>query len=134
MASLESDKKELKKQLHQINEEAEKQKEKSNGLQVELEEKLKTYETDLALALEKRNNLEREIVKHKDELEKSLKWKKYSQQLSNVNNQSNFNKKGLVSFTIYPPFNPHNKYVLLSNNLMCLHCGKNWHLKKECTA
>ena len=43
MASLESDKTELKKQFHQINEEAEKQNGRSNGLQVEIEEKLKIF-------------------------------------------------------------------------------------------
>ena len=86
------------------------------------------------MALEKSNNLERDIVKLKDELEKSLKWTKSSKLLSNVTNQINFNKKGLGSLNITPPFNPHNKYVFVSDNLLCLHCGKNGHLKEECTA
>ena len=43
IVSLESDKIELKNQLHLINEKAEKPKGKSNCLQVELEEKLKTF-------------------------------------------------------------------------------------------
>ena len=42
-------------------------------LQVETEEKLKTIEKNLGLALEKSNNLEKDIVKLKEELEKSLK-------------------------------------------------------------
>ena len=134
VASLESDKTELKKQLHQKNEEAEKQKGKSNGLQVEIEEKLKTSEINLGLALEKSNNLERDIFKLKDELEKSLKWTKSSKLLSNATNQSNFNKKGLGSLNITPPYNPHSKYVFVSDNLLCLHCGKNEHLKGECTS
>ena len=54
--------------------------------------------------------------------------------LSNVTNQSNFNKKGLGSLNITPPFNPHSKYVFVSDNLTCLHCGKNGHSKEECTA
>ena len=63
MDVLESDKIELKKQLHLINDKAEKQKGKSNSLRIDLEEKLKTSETNLSLALERSNNLERDIVK-----------------------------------------------------------------------
>ena len=84
--------------------------------------------------MEKSNNLERDIFKLKDELEKSLKWIKSSKLLSNVTNQSNFNKKGLRSLNITPPFNSHSKYVFVSDNLLCLHCGKNEHLKEECIA
>ena len=79
--------------MHLINEKAKKQKGKSNCLQVDLEEKLKTSKTNLGLALEGSNNSERDIVKLKDELEKSLKWTKSSKLFSNVKNQSNFNKK-----------------------------------------
>ena len=57
---------------------------------------------------------------------------KSSKLLSNATNQSNFNKKGLGSLNITPPFNPHSKFVLVSDNLLCLHCGKNGHLKGEC--
>ncbi|XP_015075493.1 uncharacterized protein LOC107019547 [Solanum pennellii] len=134
MASLESDKTELKNQLYQINEEAEKQNGRSNGLQVAIKEKLKTSKTYHGLALEKSNNLEKDIVKLKEELEKYLKWTKSSKLLSSVTNQSNFSKKGLGSFNITPPFNPHSKYVFVSDNLLCLHCGKNGHLKEECIA
>nr|XP_010312990.1 uncharacterized protein LOC104644608 [Solanum lycopersicum] len=132
MLSLESDNTELKKQLSQINEEAEKLNVRPNGLQVETEEKLKTTEKNLGLALEKSNNLEKDIVKLKEELEKSLKWTKSSNLLSSATNQSNF-KKGIGSLNITPPFNPHSKYVFVSDNLLCLHCGKNGHLKGECT-
>lgn len=120
--------------MHLINEKAKKQKGKSNCLQVDLEEKLKTSKTNLGLALERRNYLEKDIVKLKDEIGKSLKCTKYSKPFSNVTNQSNFNKKGLESLNITPSFNPHNKYVFVSDNLMCLHYGKNGHLKEECTA
>ena len=84
--------------------------------------------------MEKSNNLERDIVKLKEELEKSLKWTKSSKLLSSATNQSNFNKKGLGSLNITPPFNPHSKYVFLSDNFLCLNYGKNGHLKEECTA
>ena len=120
--------------MHLINDKAEKQKGKSNSLRIDLEEKLKTSETNLSLALERSNNLERDIVKLKDELEKSLKWTKSSKLLLDITNQSNFNKKGLGSLNITRPFNPHSKYVFVSDNLLYLHCGRNGHLKRKCTA
>ena len=132
MVSLESDNTEFKNQLTQITEEAEMLNGRSNGLQVETEEKLKTTEKNMGLALEKSNNLEKDIVKLKEELEKSLKWTKSSKLLSSATNQSNFNKKGLGSLNVTPPFNPHSKYVFVSDNLFCHHCGKNGHLKGEC--
>ena len=93
---------------------------------------MKNSEKNLVLSLEKSNRLEKDIVKLKEELEKSLKWTKSSKLLSTATNQSNFNKKGLGSLNITPPFNPHSKYVFVSDNLLCLHCGKNGHLKGEC--
>ena len=106
----------------------------SNSLQAEIQEKLKNSEKNLSLSLEKSNKLEQDIVKLKEELEKSLKWTKSSKLLSNATNQSNFNKKGLGSLNISPPYNPHSKYVFVSDNLLCLHCGKNGHLKDECAS
>ncbi|XP_069144342.1 uncharacterized protein [Solanum lycopersicum] len=134
MVSLESNNSEHKNQLNQITEEAEKLNGMSNGLQAEIQEKLKNSEKNLGLSLEKSNKLEEDIVKLKEELEKSLKWKKFSKLLSNATNQSNFNKKGLGCLNITPPYNPHSKYVFVSNNLLCLHCGKNGHLKGECVS
>ncbi|XP_069152712.1 uncharacterized protein [Solanum lycopersicum] len=134
MVSLESNNSELKNQLYQITEEAEKLNGKSNSLQAEIQEKLKNSETNLSLSLEKSNKLEQDIVKLKEELEKSLKWTKSSMLLSNATNQSNFNKKGLGSLNISPSYNPHSKYVFVSDNLLCLHCGKNGHLKNECVS
>ncbi|XP_015057420.1 uncharacterized protein LOC107003608 [Solanum pennellii] len=132
MVSLEFDNTELKNQLNKITEEAEKINGMSNGLQVKIEEKLKNSEKNLELSLEKSNRLEKDIVKLKEELEKSLMWTKSSKLLSSATNQSNFNKKALGSLNITPPFNPHIKYVFVSDNLLCLHCGKNGHLKGEC--
>ena len=72
--------------MNHITEEAEKLNGRSNGLQVETEEKLKTTEKNLGLALEKSNNLENDIAKLKEELEKSLKWTKSSKLMSNATN------------------------------------------------
>ena len=134
MVSLESNNSELKNQLNQITEEAEKLNGMSNGLQAEIQEKLKISEKKFSVSLEKSNKLEQDIVKLKEELEKSLKWTKSSKLLSNATSQSNFNKKRLGSLNISPSYNPHSKYVFVSDNLLCLHCGKNGHLKNECVS
>ncbi|XP_069152828.1 uncharacterized protein [Solanum lycopersicum] len=134
MVSLKFKNSELKHQLCQFTEEAEKLNGKPNSLQAEIQEKLKNSETNLRLSFEKNKKLEQDIVKLKEELEKSLKWTKSSKLMSNVTNQSNFNKKGLGSLNISPPYNPHSKYVFVSDNLLCLHCGKNGHLKNECVS
>ena len=134
MVSLELKNSELKHQLCQFTEEAEKLNGKPNSLQAEIQENLKNSETNLRLSLEKNNKIEQDVVKLKEELEKSLKWTKSSKLLSNVTNQSNFNKKGLGSLNISPPYNPHSKYVFVSDNLLCLHCGKNGHLKGVCAS
>ena len=134
MVSLELKNSELKNQLCQITEEAENLNGKPNSLQAEIQEKLKNSEKNLSLSLEKNNKLEQDVVKLKKELENSLKWTKSSKLLSNATNQSNFNKKGLGSLNISPPYNSHSKYVFVSDNLLCLHCGKNGHLKKECVS
>ena len=63
MVSLESDNTELKNQLNQITEEAEKLNGMSNGLQVEIQERLKNSEKNLGLSLEKSKKLEKDIVK-----------------------------------------------------------------------
>ena len=70
MVSLEYDNSELKNQLNQITEEAEKLNGMSNGLQAEIQEKLKNSEKNLGLSLEKSNKLEKDIVKLKEELAK----------------------------------------------------------------
>ena len=134
MVSLELNNSDLKNQLCQITEEAEKLNGKSNSLQAEIQEKLKNSEKNLSLSLEKSNKLEQDIVKLKEELEKSLKLTKSSKLMSNATNQSNFNKKELGSLNISPPYNPHSKYVFVSDNLLCLHCGKKGHLKNECVS
>ncbi|XP_069148102.1 uncharacterized protein [Solanum lycopersicum] len=126
MVSLESNNSELKNQLNQINEEAEKLNGMSNGLQAEIQEKLKNYEKKLGMSLEKSNKLEQDIVKLKEELEKSIKWKKFSKLLSNATNQSNFNKKGLGSLNITPPYNPHSKSSLWLSN-----CAERQNVPKE---
>ncbi|XP_069149941.1 uncharacterized protein [Solanum lycopersicum] len=87
-------------------EEAEKLNAKTNSLQAEIQEKLKNSETNLRLSLERNNKLEQDVVKLKEELEKLLSGPN-PQNCCQINN------------------------VFVSDNLLCLHCGKNGHLKNE---
>ena len=84
--------------------------------------------------MEKNKSLERDFLKLKDDLANSLRWTKSSKLLSNVTNQRNYNKRGLGRLYSTPPLNTHNKYVFVSDNLLCLHCDRNGHLKRECKA
>ncbi|XP_015158487.1 uncharacterized protein [Solanum tuberosum] len=107
-------------------------KRKLSNFEVELEEKLKTSESKLAASLERNSQLMNNLGKIKEELNHSLKWTDSSKILSNLENQRFNNKKGLGCRQIEPPYNPHSKYVSVSDNLLCIHCGKNGHLKEKC--
>ena len=102
------------------------------SLQAELEANFITIETRLALALERNDHLERDMVKVKEELNTSLIWAKSSKLLSSITSQNNYNKKGIGSLNITHLYNTHSNYVYISDNLLCLHFCKNSHLKKHC--
>ena len=95
---------------------------------------MKNSKTNFVLALEKNKSLERDFLKLKDDLENSLRWTKSSKLLSNVTNQRNYSKRVLGSLNITPLLNTHSKYIFVSDNLLCLYCGRNGHLKRECSA
>ncbi|XP_015167052.1 uncharacterized protein [Solanum tuberosum] len=97
-------------------------KRKLNNFEVELEEKLKTSECKLVAALEKNSQLVKDLCKIKEELNQSLKWTDSSKILSNLANQKFNSRKGLGCRQIEPPYNPHSKYVSVSDNLLWTHC------------
>ncbi|KAH0689140.1 hypothetical protein KY289_016498 [Solanum tuberosum] len=89
----------------------------------ELEEKLKNSESKLVASLEINSQLRKDLSRVKEELSHSLKWTDSSKILSNMSNQSFNGKKGLGCRPLEPPYNPHSKYVSVSDNLLCTHCG-----------
>jgi len=107
-------------------------KRKLSILEEELEEKLKILESKLVASLETNSQLRKDLSKVKEELSHSLKWTDSSKILSNMSNQSFNGKKRLGRRPIEPPYNPHSKYVSVSDNLLCTHCGRNGHLKENC--
>jgi len=88
---LEAENLELKNQLSIMIEKSGKRKGKATSLQAELEANLNTAETRLALALERNDQMERDLVHLKEELQTSLKWTSSTKLLSNITSQSNYN-------------------------------------------
>ncbi|KAH0688877.1 hypothetical protein KY289_016235 [Solanum tuberosum] len=131
---LETENLKLKEQLSIMNEKYSIRKGEASSFEKELEASLNTAETRLALALVRNDQMERDLVRLREELKNSLKWTSSTKLLSNITSQSNYNRKGLGSLNISPSYNPHSKYVYVSDNLLCLQCGRNGHLKRDCPA
>ncbi|KAH0769701.1 hypothetical protein KY290_013682 [Solanum tuberosum] len=107
-------------------------KRKLNSFELNLEESLKISESKLVAALERNSQLAKDLSKVKEELNQSLKWTDSSMILSKLANQKFNSGKGLGCQKIEPPYNPYSKYVSVSDNLLCTHCGRNGHLKRNC--
>ncbi|KAH0666161.1 hypothetical protein KY285_027367 [Solanum tuberosum] len=99
---------------------------------LELENKLHTTEMKMELALERNRELERDVVRVKEKLEKFLKWTNSSKILTNLLGQGNNSKRGLGCEKINPPYNPYSKSVCDGDDLLCVHCGRDGHLKRDC--
>lgn len=70
----------------------------------------------------------------KEELNKSLKCTTSSRVLNNLTIQDFNNEKDLCYVKKDPSNNLHNKYVTMSDNFLCIHCGRNEHIKMDCPA
>lgn len=73
--------------------------------------------------------MEMELVRLRKELKTSLKLTIFTKLLSNIISQCKYNRKELGKLNINPPYNPHNKYVSMSDKVLCLQCGRNGYLK-----
>lgn len=107
-------------------------KNEANSLQLDLENKLHTAKMKMKLALERNLVLEKDLVRVKEELNKSLKWTNSSKILTNLVGQGNNSRRGLGCEKIDPPDNHHSKTVTDADNLLYVHCGQDGHLKKDC--
>ncbi|MDV3170479.1 MAG: hypothetical protein Q8811_01795, partial [Candidatus Phytoplasma australasiaticum] len=92
--------------------------------------KLKSAELKMNMSLERIDHLKRDLVDAKKELEKSFKQKVSSMMFDSLTPQRQNNRKGLG----YVKKNSHNKHVTISNDLLCIYCGRDGHLKLDCPA
>ena len=84
------------------------------------------------LALERIFVLERDPVFIIEELDKSLKRTTSSKIVINVIIHGNNTRRGVGCENIDSSYNSHTKNSVVGDNLLCLHCGQNGHIKKEC--
>ncbi|KAH0655623.1 hypothetical protein KY285_030505 [Solanum tuberosum] len=86
----------------------------------------------MELALERSLVLEKDPIRVKEELEKFLKWTTSSEIATNLVSQGNNIRRGLGCEKIYSLYDSHNKNVFDADNLLCVHCGRDGNLKKDC--
>ncbi|KAH0665397.1 hypothetical protein KY285_026603 [Solanum tuberosum] len=132
MVVLEDENLKLKEKIKVVTTTGFKGKNEASSLHLELENKLHTTEMKMKLALERNLVLERDLVRVKEELEKSLKLTNSSKFLTNIIGQGNNSRRGLGCEKIDSLYNRHNKNVFDDDNLMYMHCGRDGHLKKDC--
>nr|XP_033517713.1 uncharacterized protein LOC117281984 [Nicotiana tomentosiformis] len=91
-------------------ENSEKGKEVASEAHIKLKNELNNMKTSLCAKLEKNRQLQAELEKVKNDLEKSLKWTWSSDAINAI------------------------KYVVAPDNWLCTHCGNNGNFKKNCQA
>lgn len=120
---LEAENTELKEKIKRVTTTVSKGKNEASSLQLEFENKLQTAERKMKLALERNLVLERDLVRVKEELNKSIKWTTSSKILTNLISQGNNSRRGLGCEKKYSPYNPQNKTVSDVDDFLCVHCG-----------
>ncbi|XP_070016967.1 uncharacterized protein [Nicotiana sylvestris] len=99
-----------------------------------LEKELTTVKTSLCSELERNQQLQTELEKVRNDLEKSLKWTWSSDVVIAMYLNNSGNKQGIRFQREKTPYNPHSKYVTVSDNWLCTHYGNNGHFKENCQA
>ena len=102
-------------------------------MHLELENKLHTAEMKTEIALERNLELERDLVRVKEELEKSLKWTNSSNILTNLIGQDNNSRRGLGCDKMKSSYNPRRKSVPDADNLLSENCCRDGNHKKDCS-
>ncbi|XP_070028917.1 uncharacterized protein [Nicotiana sylvestris] len=77
---------------------------------------------------------EEDLGKVKHEIDRTCKWNKASDALSWLQEHHRRNKRGLGYGTQALKWDPKSKYLTLTENKICTHCGKIDHYKNECNA
>nr|XP_009615500.1 uncharacterized protein LOC104108221 [Nicotiana tomentosiformis] len=113
---------------------SEKGKEIASEAHIKLENELNIVKTNLCAELEKNRQLQVELEKVKNDLEKSLKWTWSSDAITVMYFNNGGNRQGIRFQREKVCYNPHTKYVTVPDNWLCTHCGNNGHFKENCQA
>ncbi|XP_070011032.1 uncharacterized protein [Nicotiana sylvestris] len=111
-----------------------KRKEVASEEHIRLENELKAMRTSLCVESEKNKHLYTELERIKNNLEKSLKWTWSSEAITAIYVNKGGNRQGIGFQREKTPYNPQSKYVTVSDNWLCTHCGNNRHFKENCQA
>ncbi|XP_070013120.1 uncharacterized protein [Nicotiana sylvestris] len=107
-------------------------KEVASEAQLELESELKKVTTSLVVELEKNIQLQEDLKRVKNDLDKSLKYTWSSDVIMSMCKSNGGNKQGIGFQKAKTPYNPYRKYVTVGNNWLCTHCGQTCHYKDSC--
>ncbi|XP_070050394.1 uncharacterized protein [Nicotiana tomentosiformis] len=91
---------------------SEKGKEIASEAHIKLENELNIVKTSLCVELEKNRQLQAELEKVKNDLEKSLKWTWSSDAITAMYFNNGGNRQGIGFQREKVPYNPHSKYVI----------------------
>ncbi|XP_070057172.1 uncharacterized protein [Nicotiana tomentosiformis] len=92
-------------------ENSEKGKEVASEAHIKLENELNNVKTSMCAELEKNRQLQAELEKVKNDLEKSLKWTRSSNAITAMYFNNGGNRQGIGFQRDKIPYNPHSKYV-----------------------
>ncbi|XP_070025523.1 uncharacterized protein [Nicotiana sylvestris] len=139
ITSVENERNNLMKTIEGLNREHKnisigKGKEVASESHILLEKELTAVKPSLCSELEKNQQLQSELEKVRNDLEKSLKWAWSSNVVTTMYLNNSGNKQGIGFQREKTPYNPHNKYVTIPDNWLCIHCGNNGHFKENCPA
>ncbi|XP_070013122.1 uncharacterized protein [Nicotiana sylvestris] len=98
---------------------------------IRLKNELKAVRTRICVETEKNKHLQTHLERVKNDLEKFLKWTWSSEAVTAMYTNNGGNRHGIGFQRKKTPYNPHSKYVIVSDNWLCTHCGNNGHFKEN---
>jgi len=90
--------------------------------------------SSLCAELERNKQLQEDLGRVKNDLEKSLKWTWSSDVITALYKNNGGNRQVIGFQREKTPYNPHRKYVTIPDNWLCTHCGNTGHFKETCKA
>ncbi|XP_070057389.1 uncharacterized protein [Nicotiana tomentosiformis] len=111
-----------------------KEKEVASETQLKLESELKEVKISLIAELEKNRQLQKDLKRVKNNLDKSLKWTWSSDTITSMYKSNGENRQGIKFHKSKAPYNPHRKYVTVTDKWLCTHYGQTGHYKDSCKA